>query len=51
MSFLLGGHGKMIEMFGKCPNCHVSLLIEYEDGATLCTHCGYHNSVTRVRDG
>lgn len=41
MSFKFGEHGKMVEMFAKCPRCNLLLMIVYEDGAKLC-ECGYH---------
>lgn len=45
MSFKIGEHGKMVEMFAKCPRCKLLLMIVYEDGAKLC-ECGYRSSAS-----
>ena len=42
MRFTLGEHGEMVEMFAPCPKCKVQYMIIYEDGAKLCSYCGYH---------
>ena len=47
MSFELGEHGKMVEMFAECPDCQLSTMIIYEDGSELCTYCG-HSLDTKV---
>ncbi len=48
MSFNIGKHRRMTEMFVPCPKCYVRYLIRYEDGAECCTYCGYHSSASTV---